>query len=523
MDGKPATVDGLRSLYAGRSVARAFFDHIGRRERDQTSTRVARIRYLLHKDGYDFKRSLIIELFRELEQQNCGRFIEARRGLPSRFKWSVSMINVARAAAGSSEVIGPYLPPINGDHASDIPGSVIHDEERDKPIDFLGLDDVGGGDGLEEETKEDDDGETVDITEPFDPGRIRVETKPMVIQLLLDRIKNNEIDLAPDFQRKAGIWSKQARSQLIESLLIRIPLPAFYMDGSDENKWLVVDGLQRLSTLKSFVLDKSLQLTGLEFLNKSNGSTFDDLPRGLQRRILETQVTVFLIQENTPPEVKFNIFKRINTGGLPLSAQEIRHALYQGKAARLLKDLAAGSEFKDATNNGIRDDRMGDRECILRAIAFMRTNYRLYRTGNLDTFLNVCMRQMNEESQQEIDEVGARFNRAMVDCRRLFGKRAFRKQTRNSSRRYPINRALFEVWASNIEQLYPADIERLDGKKTELNDRFLGLLYDADFEAAISYGTGDPRKVNLRFSEIERIIKETLRDKGDSLNEFQMF
>src|SRR5262249_6151378 len=113
-----------------------------------------------------------------------------------------------------------------------------------------------GGTGLEDE----DTGGATAIKQPFDPARIRVETKPMVISLLLDRIKNAEIDLTPDFQRKGGIWSPKAKSRLIESLLIRIPLPAFYMDGSDENKWLVVDGLQRLSTLKSFVIDKKLAL-----------------------------------------------------------------------------------------------------------------------------------------------------------------------------------------------------------------------------------------------------------------------
>ena len=169
------------------------------------------------------------------------------------------------------------------------------------------------------------------------------------------------------------------------------------MDGSDESKWLVVDGLQRLSTLKSFVIDRTLQLTGLEFLGKEcKGKKFDQLPRNLQRRILETQVTVFLIQENTPPEVKFNIFKRINTGGLPLSSQEIRHALNQGKACTLLQDLSESAEFQTATHNGIRDDRMGDRECVLRLLAFMRTSYRDYRANNIDAFLNQCMIELNQ-------------------------------------------------------------------------------------------------------------------------------
>lgn len=99
------------------------------------------------------------------------------------------------------------------------------------------------GTGIEPEITESDD----QIKEPFDPTLIRVETKPLSMDLLISRIKNKEIDLMPDFQRKAGIWSDAAQSRLIESMLIRIPLPAFYMDASDEDEWLVVDGLQRLT------------------------------------------------------------------------------------------------------------------------------------------------------------------------------------------------------------------------------------------------------------------------------------
>src|SRR5581483_2560482 len=117
----------------------------------------------------------------------------------------------------------------------------------------------------------------------------------MTMDLLLNRIRHNEIDLAPDFQRKEGLWKEDARSRLIESILIRIPLPAFYVDATDEEHWLVVDGLQRLSTLRDFVINKSLKLRGLDFLKFLDGKSYDELSRSYQRRIEETQITVYLI------------------------------------------------------------------------------------------------------------------------------------------------------------------------------------------------------------------------------------
>ncbi len=154
---------------------------------------------------------------------------------------------------------------------------------------------------------------------------------------------------------------------------------------------------------------------------------------------------------------------------------------------------------------------MGDRECVLRVIAFMRTPYREYKAGNLDAFLNDCMRGLNQVPDSEIRELDLRFRRTMLDCFRIFGDRAFRKQRRGSSKRFPINRALFEVWSASVEPLSPSEVDRLVERRSDLIGSFLGALDDPGFASAISYGTGDPQKVRLRFSTVEQIIQEVLQ------------
>jgi len=359
-----------------------------------------------------------------------------------------------------------------------------------------------------------DPDEDESIIQPFDPELIRVETRPMTIDLLLQRIKYEELNLTPDFQRKDGIWNPRTKSRLIESILIRIPLPAFYMDATDEDKWVVIDGLQRLTTLKMFVNDKSLKLGDLEFLTQLENKTFDELPRNLQRRIIETQVTVYLIEKGTPSAVKFNIFKRINTGGLPLSLQEIRHALNIGKSTEFLKKLADSSEFKEATAHRNFSQRMTDREFILRFLAFAIHPYSDYKATEFDSFLSDVMAEINEMSEQDINELELKFNKAMTAAYKIFGNDAFRKRSRPDAPRSPINKALFESWSVNLSKLNDAQIQILVERKEQLQEGFIRLMNDRDvepkFESSISQGTGDTRKVKRRFSAIEQLIQEVL-------------
>lgn len=364
----------------------------------------------------------------------------------------------------------------------------------------------------EEILDEENNKEEEKVTFQYDPEKINIDTREPTIEQLLRRIDEKALNLAPDFQRQAHIWTPEAKSKLIESILIRIPLPAFYIDGTNEDEWVVVDGLQRLSTLNQFVIEKSdrrLKLTGLEYLKELNNQTYDELERRYQRRILETQVTVYLIEKGTPLEVKYNIFKRINTGGVPLSNQELRHALNPGQATKFLAKLASFSEFKRVVNlSDSKKKRMDDREFVLGFLAFYLISYKEYQDKTRDSFLSKALSKINSLSQQEITNLEAIFKKAMIAAFDIFNDNAFRKISRKNQRKFPINKSLFEVWSVNLGRLNIQDIQTLKERKVKLIDIFVNYVdNDAEFLESISQAAN---KIEHRFETVEKIIQEVL-------------
>jgi hypothetical protein len=350
--------------------------------------------------------------------------------------------------------------------------------------------------------------EDTGIAKPFNPTLISILTKQMSLDTLIKRMREGEIDLSPAFQR-AEVWKPTQRSRLIESLLIRIPLPAFYVDATNEERWLVVDGLQRLSTLRDFVIDKTMKLRDLEFLTQFHGLKYGELPRNYQRRIDETQVTVYQIERGTPPEVKFNIFKRINTGGLPLSSQEIRHALNQGPVTPYLKGLADSEEFQRATGGGVSDQRMAARECVLRFLAFTLTPPESYKASDFDAFLSETMASLNQMDEAQRSKLAERLKRALLASHDIFGDAAFRKpRIRN---RTPVNKALFEVCTVTMDRLADEQLARLRASCEQVRDHVdQALRRDIEFLNAVSQGTGDVAKVRLRFARFRELIEKAI-------------
>ncbi len=150
----------------------------------------------------------------------------------------------------------------------------------------------------------------------------------MTVFQVIRMIDYQSILLHPEFQRNL-VWDPRRKSRLIESILIRIPLPSFYLDALNDENWSVVDGLERLNTLHEF-LHNQFALSDMEFLGDIDGKRFSELPQAFQRRIEDTILSVYVIMPGTPPQAKFTIFRRLNTGGIVLSAQEIRHCTNPG-------------------------------------------------------------------------------------------------------------------------------------------------------------------------------------------------
>lgn len=308
---------------------------------------------------------------------------------------------------------------------------------------------------------------------PFDPSKVNIIEPPMTMDSLIKRIENDEIEFSSDFQRKAGLWDDGQKSRLIESVLLRIPLPAFYFDATDDDKWVIIDGLQRTTAIRDFIVNQSLALKKLEFFTDLNGKKFNDLPRSFQRRIEETHILAYKVCPPTPSNVKFNIFKRLNTSGLTLEPQEIRNALYQGSATKFLAVVSKSTAFVKATGSKVSSDRMLDREFVLRFIAFCYYGFDKY-DGDIESFLNNTMDWLNKQSLIFQDDIAQEFDRVMELAYSIFGTYAFQKLN-SSGRHNPINKAVFVDWCYVLHNIKGDRAKKLVQNKDTIKKMFTKL------------------------------------------------
>lgn len=367
------------------------------------------------------------------------------------------------------------------------------------------------------------------VTYPFDSELISISSQVVPLSYLLEQISDGSIS-SPQIQRGANLWGIDQQSRLIESLMLRIPLPLFYVSIDKNEHWFIVDGLQRITAIRNYILDKQFKLSGLEFLKDDcEGFFYDDLPTKYKKRIKETQLQFATINATTPPGVQRTIFKRLNTGGLPLSAQEIRHALYYGNSAVFLEKLSKKAAFIKATTESINDSRMVARELILRFIAFLVRGVESYpKNDDMDGFLSETMQILNampDISKPNLEkifyrlpdaincrysnfgEIEAKFILAMERSHDLFGKYAFRKSTSFQEYRTPINKSIFDtvsvILAEMSENKFHIICDKRGKMWSELNELF---NKNQQFGHFISRDSLKCHSINRRFRILEQMF-----------------
>ncbi len=333
---------------------------------------------------------------------------------------------------------------------------------------------------------------------PIDTLLIR--TEPRTVHDVLRRIEKGAFVMNPDFQRDF-IWSEDKQSKLIESVLMRIPLPVFYLAEDEKGRMVVVDGLQRLSTFQRFVNNKlHLDLPYQKGLNKKR---FTDLSPKLQNRVEDCSLILYIIDAKVPEKTRLDIFERVNSG-VPLSRQQMRNCIYMGHATRFLKEEATTPLFLQATGGSLTPANMRDRECVNRFCAFQLLSLEQYK-GDMDDFLAKCLKEMNMLLPDEREKLSNQFRTGLKNNLIVFDRHAFRKSIIGRQERSVFNASLWDVMSTGLSR-YPEHI--VEARSETLRAAFLSLLADKEFDNAITLGTSQVKKVEHRFSVTNKMLQE---------------
>lgn len=339
---------------------------------------------------------------------------------------------------------------------------------------------------------------------PLDSLMIRNESR--TVHDVLRRIEKDQFILDPDFQR-AFVWEEERQSRLIESVLLRIPLPVMYLAENPDGKLVVVDGLQRLTTFQRFVGNKlRLELEHPEL----SGKRFKELEMRLQNRIEDTNLILYIIDAKVPERVRLDIFERVN-GGVPLSRQQMRNCLYNGLGTRWLRDRVASPEFEQLFSRKSFLDMqksMRDRELVNRYAAFRVLGWEAYR-GDMDQFLGDALKRINTLSDEERTALAEEFDRGVANNVSLFDRMAFRRHGEGETKGSRFNVALFDVLCTALGRY---DRDRVAASRDSLRAMFFGLMRDPEFTAAVAYGTNQTDRVRARFGRVAESLREVLGD-----------
>ncbi len=335
---------------------------------------------------------------------------------------------------------------------------------------------------------------------PKELRKIRTQAYDKSVEDTVRMIEKGRIFLQPDFQRYSQVWDYKTASQLIESVLLNVPIPPIYVAEEDDGSWNIIDGLQRLTSFKNFYEGK-FKLRGLDSLKELNKQSYESLNQNAKSILDNGSLRIILITKESHPEMKYDVFMRLNRGSVKLTEQELRNCLYRGSLNDLIKDLRNNTQLLDILNLEKPHKRMDDAELILRYFAlsenFDRENISIsgYK-GIMKTFLNAYMDKNKNMCEEQVNELKEKFNSTLNKVYSIFGKNSFKRIESNGEFYRWINKAIYDFIMLSFEN-YPLEIlinnkeKILEALKTCVNE-------NKDFEDSITVGTSEPRRMEYR-------------------------
>ena len=336
------------------------------------------------------------------------------------------------------------------------------------------------------------------------------------ISTLPEMIKD-QIDLSPDFQRR-DIWNPSKQSRFIESIIMNVPIPPIFLGEDDYGKYVVLDGRQRLTAVREF-LANSYQLEGLRVWEELNDLNFHALQKkGLDKTITRRFIPAVLLLKESSPEVKYDVFDRLNTGGVTAEPMEIRNAIYRGEFNKLLHGLSAEATFRKLWDIPLDPDemvlnttysRMEDLELVLRFFALQEhENF----SGMFKDYLSRFMAKRNKEYAQDPflksqDEM--LFKRAITNSWNIFGLDAFRKPVKQADKKSVKSAPLADAIMYALSQY---DTKEISDKAAQRIRDAIKALFDKDMKFKQSIGTGTNGKgaTTYRLDTAAKVVKQAL-------------
>ena len=356
----------------------------------------------------------------------------------------------------------------------------------------------------------------------FDSQKIYITKKNIALDVIVRRLKEKTIRLTPDFQYNK-VWDHIQRSRFLESIILNIPLPIFYVSADKDGNWDIIDGSQRLATLKEFILDKSCNFKGLEYYQNYNGKTIDDLSPVIYNAILDTELTFIIIEPNTPKILEYNILQRINTYKNRLTSQEIRNILYFGEGTKFIKYLASSDCFIKSEIYSRKVNQHINEEKVFRLISFLLVDKDgFFEKDNLDSFLIRTLKILNSlnKNKYEFDYIKILVNNfnelenlfifGIERIEEFFDYKALKILT-NDYRNNSIKTAYYETFATLLARLSDTQFSIFLKQKNLFIKKYENLCISNEFYKAILQNPYKKKNLDYRFHILNNLIYEAIK------------